>query len=64
MLKHDVHPKIVQERLGHADIAITLGTYSHVLPSLQSEAAAKLDKALTPIEFEDYIPSSIEIASP
>lgn len=64
MLKHDVHPKIVQERLGHADIAITLNTYSHVLPSLQSEAAAKLDEALTPIEFEDYLPSSIEIASP
>ena len=64
MLKHDVHPKIVQDRLGHADISTTLNRYSHVLPSFQSEAAAKLDEALTPIEFEDYIPSSIEIASP
>lgn len=64
MLKHDIHPKIVQERLGHADIAITLNTYSHVLPSLQNEAAAKLDEALTPIEFKDYIPASIEIALP
>lgn len=33
------HPKIVQERLGHATIAITLNTYSHVIPSLQREAA-------------------------
>jgi integrase len=34
-----VHPKIVQERLGHSSIAITLDTYSHVTPALQREAA-------------------------
>jgi len=34
-----VHPKVVSERLGHASIGITLDTYSHVLPSLQEEAA-------------------------
>jgi integrase len=39
MLKQGVHPKIVSERLGHATIAITLDTYSHVLPGLQDEAA-------------------------
>ena len=37
------HPKIVSERLGHASIAITLDTYSHVLPGLQEEAARDLD---------------------
>ena len=37
-----VHPKVVSERLGHSSIAITLDTYSHVLPSMQEEAAAKL----------------------
>ena len=31
MLKAGVHPKIVQERLGHASIAITLDTYSYVV---------------------------------
>jgi integrase len=36
----------VQERLGHATVAITLDTYSHVLPSLQREAADKLDALL------------------
>ena len=34
MLKQGVHPKIVQERLGHASIQITLDTYSHVAPGL------------------------------
>ena len=54
MLKHGVHPKIVQERLGHSDIALTLNTYSHVLPTMQNEAAAKLDELLTPIEYPDF----------
>jgi integrase len=49
MLQCGVHPKIVQERLGHSRIAITLDTYSHVLPSLQEDAAQKLDELLTPI---------------
>ncbi|MBI2872652.1 MAG: tyrosine-type recombinase/integrase [Chloroflexi bacterium] len=40
MLRQGVHPKIVQERLGHATVAITLDLYSHVLPGLQEEAAA------------------------
>lgn len=34
MLKAGVHPKILSERLGHANIGITLDTYSHVLPGL------------------------------
>ncbi len=46
MLQEGVHPKIVQERLGHADINLTLNTYSHVLPDLQLEAAEKLDRLL------------------
>jgi integrase len=44
MLLKGVHPKIVSERLGHASIGITLDTYSHVLPSMQSEAAAAVDE--------------------
>lgn len=44
MLQQGTHPKIVSERLGHSTIAITLDTYSHVLPSLQREAADKLDR--------------------
>ena len=43
LLKQGVHPKIVQERLGHAGIAITLDLYSHVTPGLQEAAANKFD---------------------
>ena len=46
MLQQGIHPKVVQERLGHSKINITLDIYSHVLPSLQDEAAAKLDSLL------------------
>ncbi|MFC2031946.1 tyrosine-type recombinase/integrase [Chloroflexota bacterium] len=43
LLKQGVHPKIVQERLGHASIQITLDTYSHVAPGLQQAAANRFD---------------------
>ena len=46
MLKQGVHPKIVQERLGHASIQVTLDTYSHVAPGLQEAAANGFDKLL------------------
>jgi integrase len=38
-LQAGVHPKVVSERLGHSTITVTLDTYSHVLPSMQREAA-------------------------
>ncbi len=44
MLSQGIHPKIVQERLGHSKIAVTLDIYSHVLPSMQRDVAEKLDR--------------------
>ena len=44
MLKAGVHPKVVSERLGHANIGITLDIYSHVLPGLQEAAAEKFER--------------------
>ncbi len=46
LLKAGIHPKIVSERLGHANIGITLDTYSHVLPGLQERAAKRFDEML------------------
>jgi integrase len=46
LLKQGIHPKIVQERLGHASIQITLDTYSHVALGLQAAAANSFDKVL------------------
>ena len=47
LLKGGIHPKIVSERLGHANIGITLDTYSYVLPGLQERAAEHFDKLVT-----------------
>jgi len=46
MLKQGIHPKVVQERLGHATISTTLDLYSHVSPGLQQAAAESFDKLL------------------
>lgn len=47
MLKQGIHPKVVQERLGHSDISLTLNTYSHVTPAMQQDAADKMDELFT-----------------
>jgi integrase len=47
MLKQGTHPEVVQERLGHASIQVTLDIYSHVAPGLQEAAAARFDQAFT-----------------
>jgi integrase len=48
-LQAGVHPKIVSDRLGHAGIAITLDLYSHVLPSLDAEAASTVANLFAPV---------------
>ena len=53
LLAEGVHPKVVQERLGHANIAVTLDTYSHVLPGLQEAAARAFDSALQRAEVSE-----------
>lgn len=55
MLKQGVHPKIVQERLGHASIQITLDTYSHISPGLQEAAAAGFDKIVSPMREKEAV---------
>lgn len=47
LLRAGVHPKVVSERLGHANVGITLDLYSHVLPGLQEEAAQLWNEAMT-----------------
>jgi integrase len=43
LLTKGIHPKIVQEILGHSSITITLDTYSHVLPNMQKEAVKAME---------------------
>ncbi len=44
--RQGVHPKVVQERLGHSQISMTLDIYSHVLPGMGREAADSLESLL------------------
>jgi len=46
LLKQGAHPKIVQERRGHASITTTLDVYSHVTPGMQEAAALRFDDFL------------------
>ena len=41
LLANGVQPKVIQERLGHADITITLRVYAHAIPAMHAEATAK-----------------------
>ena len=43
LLSQGIHAKVISERLGHSNIKTTLDIYSHVLPSMQEEAANKID---------------------
>ncbi len=47
LLVQGVSPRVVMEILGHSQISLTMNTYSHVIPALQREAAARLDALLT-----------------
>jgi len=47
-LRNGTHPKVVQERLGHANISTTLNTYSHVTPGMQAEAAEQIAGLILP----------------
>ena len=46
LMGRGVHPKLVQELLGHATIAMTLDTYSHYLPSMGDQASGAMGDAL------------------
>ena len=46
LIQAGVNPRVVQQRLGHSDVQITLNTYTHVLPEMDMEAAEKLDRII------------------
>ena len=57
MLRQGVHPKIVQERLGHAKVGTTLDIYSHVTPGLQEAAALRFEEGLAAARTPEPIPT-------
>jgi len=52
-LAQGVSPRVVMETLGHSQISLTLNTYTHVLPALQRDAAAR-----------NYVFSSVSVSKP
>ena len=46
LLGQSVNPRVVMETLGHSQVSLTLNTYSHVLPALQRNAAARINAVL------------------
>jgi integrase len=46
LLAQGVNPRVVTETLGHFQVSLTLNTYSHVLPALQRDAAARMNAVL------------------
>ena len=48
LLAQGVHPRLVMEILGHSQIAVTMNTYSHVIPAMQREVANQMDAILNP----------------
>jgi integrase len=49
LLQKDVHPKKVQELLGHSSITLTLDTYSHIIPGIDSQTSREMDKVFRDI---------------
>lgn len=47
MLERGVHPRVMAERLGHANPAVTMTVYAHVSPTMGRAAADVLDTVLT-----------------
>jgi integrase len=61
MLRQGVHPKIVQERLGHSRISVTLDTYSHVTAGLQAAAALRFEESLAPVRTPEPDPHLVSM---
>jgi integrase len=49
LLRENVHPKVASERAGHSRVGFTLDRYSHVIPSLQEDAAIRIDAGLSKV---------------
>jgi integrase len=47
LFSKDMHPKLVQELLGHATISITLDTYSHVIPAMGDQTKKAIEDVLS-----------------
>ena len=65
MIRQRVHPKVVQERLGHAKVGTTPDIYSHVTPGLPEAAALRFEEGLTAAGMAEPTPKpKVKLLSP
>jgi hypothetical protein len=64
MLNYGIPPIIASRRLGHSRVSITLDTYGHLIPELQSEAADLMDELITPIRIKLHTTAHEPIIAP
>jgi integrase len=50
-----VHPKLVQETLGHSTFQLTMDTYSHMIPALRNEVADRMDEIFAPTTVNEAV---------
>jgi integrase len=58
LLAQGVHPKLVQETLGHSTYQLTMDTYSHMIPQLRNEVADRMDEILSPTNAPTKMPAA------
>ncbi|MEP6539892.1 MAG: site-specific integrase [Bryobacteraceae bacterium] len=56
LLVQGIHPRLVMELLGHSQIALTMNTYTHVLPLMKKEVAERMNEILTAPDPDDGFP--------
>lgn len=62
-LQNGIHPKVVQERLGHANVTITLQVYSHVIPTMHDQAADVVAGVISEAGQSNVVPLLIAVDS-
>jgi integrase len=55
LLQQGIRPKVLQEHLDHSNISMTMDIYSHVMPSMQDEAADKIDELISLIDVSSVL---------
>jgi len=62
-LQNGIHPKVVQERLGHVNVTITLQVYSHVIPTMHDQAADLVAGVISEAGQSNVVPLLIAVDS-
>ena len=62
-LQNGIHPKVVQERLGHVNVTITLQVYSHVIPTMHDQAADVVAGVISEAGQSNVVPLLIAVDS-